>query len=95
MKKEELIGKEVTGFKFLEGTSGLSYITKYMDAFIGVRGKIVRVDKSNGMTGAQAQVMFPLTGGHRSDWWYPVSMIKNYLIENSENSNSPEIFQIL
>ena len=90
MKKKELVGKEVYGFKFPSGTDGIFWNPNGdMEKLIGQIGTIKRYsldDKS-------VWVAFPksIQNINSHIWWYPVSMISEHLLENQET----EIFKII
>ena len=92
MKKEELIGKEVYGFKFPDGHAGLSY-PEVKNHFVGEVGIVQDTDRSS------AKIIFPKSRHtKRNCWWYPKSMvIANLVTELSEEkeTGAPEIFKIL
>lgn len=92
MKKEELIGKKVYGFKFPDGYAELSYL-EAMNHFIGKIGVINSVDRTS------VKVVFPMSDhSSRNDWWYPKSLvIANLLTEPFEKKEhrAREIFKIL
>ena len=92
MKKEELIGKEVYGFKFPDGHAGLSY-PEAMNNFVGKVGIVWDTDERS------VKVIFPKSRHReRNYWYYPKSMvIVNLVTEASEKKelSKPEIFKIL
>ena len=92
MKKEELVGKEVYGFKFPGGHAGLSY-PEAMNHFVGKVGIVWDTDERS------VKIIFPKSRhSERNCWWYPKSMvIANLVTEPSEEkeTGAPEIFKIL
>ena len=71
MNENFLIGKEIIGFKFPDNTNNIHYISM-MDFNIGKRGKITKVWNEG------CFVKFK----NKSMWAYPISLIKDNLIEN-------------
>lgn len=73
---EDLLGKEIRGFKFSDSPG---YILR-MNDYIGVIGKIIYVSSDS------VSVKFP----NRDTWSYPLSEIHEHLVEKIEEEQSIE-----
>lgn len=69
MKKNELIGKKVYGFKFLTSGTQPTYYPD-MDKYIGKVGIIESVDRNSVV----------LNFDNEDYWWYPLSHDKEHLV---------------
>ena len=86
MKKEDLVGKEVYGFKFPDGKDNVCWNSCEMDRFIDMKGTITKV------YGDRVYVKFTnYSGKARNVWCYPISMVGENLVKHK----TQEIFKIL
>lgn len=79
---EELVGKEMYGFKFEEGKGKPSF-SRSMKKFIGLKSKIVHT------TDSLVEVVFP-NDKYRLHWQYPLPEALDHLVEKEEEYSSVE-----
>ena len=73
MKKEELIGKKVRGFRFERGWyNGLQFADEMNNYYIGKVGTIVEYNKTNNRYKVEFEVGY---------WLYPAELIEQHLVE--------------